>query len=403
MPDFQYIAKELTGRQVTGVISAASNQDALALLAGRQLFPVKVDAVEANRPLLSFGGRRVSQRQLATLYAQLGDLLKSGVPLLRSLELLGKQAGTPVVRAILQDVREKVSDGMRLNIAMSYHKDVFGDLVISMVRAGEEGGFLEDVLKRVAVFTEHSEELKGRVVGAMIYPMFLLGTGGLVLSVLLVWFVPRFEEIFQKQKEQGDLPAATTLLLSMSRAAQTYWILIAAALIGAVLALRWWLNTEEGKLRMDQFRLRAYGIGRIVKSLAISRFCRVLGTLLSNGVPILPSLRIAKDATGNRVLTQAIADASDNISAGKSLARPLAASGQFPDEIVEMISVGEEANNLEEVLVNISENLERRTHRELELVVRMLEPILLMILAAIVLFVAIALLLPILQTSSLAG
>jgi general secretion pathway protein F/type IV pilus assembly protein PilC len=151
---------------------------------------------------------------------------------------------------------------------------------------------------------------------------------------------------------------------------------------------------------MDTFRLRAWLLGRIVRNLAVARFCRVLGTLLHNGVPILQSLRIAKDATGNAVLSRAIADATENISEGKSLARPLEASGEFPPDIVEMISVGEEANNLENVLVNIADNLERRTNRELDLAVRLLEPIMLVIMAGVVLFVVVALLYPILQSSS---
>jgi general secretion pathway protein F/type IV pilus assembly protein PilC len=402
VPDFAYIARELTGQQVTGTVSASSQQDALAMLSSRQLFPLKVDlAAQPGGARQSLFGRRVGARQLAVFYSQLADLLKSGVPLLRSLELLEEQTSNTGFQQVLQDVREQVADGSRLAEALSRHKKVFGELVLSMVRAGEEGGFVEEVLKRTAAFTDHQEELKGKVVGAMVYPIFLLGFGFIVVAVLLVKIVPKFEKtVFANLAQRGELPWATTTLLGISNFAQRYWLLIALAIVAAIYGLRQWLATEQGRWRADRFRLKAYGVGRIVRSLAVARFCRVLGTLLHNGVPILQSLRIAKDATGNVVLSHAIADAAENISEGKSLARPLGQSGQFPRDIVEMISVGEEANNLEQVLVDIADNLERRTSRELDLSVRLLEPLMLVLMAGVVLFVVMALLLPILQSSS---
>jgi general secretion pathway protein F/type IV pilus assembly protein PilC len=401
MPDFAYIARELTGQQVTGVVTAGSQQDALAVLSSRQLFPVRVDLAETPQSRRSFFRKRVRARQLAIFYSQLADLLKSGVPLLRSLELLEQQATNPALENVLQDIREHVADGERLHEAVNRHRKVFGELVVSMIRAGEEGGFLEEVLKRTAAFTDHQEDLKGRVVGAMVYPAFLAVFGSIILIVILVEFVPRFAEIFERMEERGQLPWATTALLGMSDFAQKYWILVAAGLAAGFYGVRRAMQTEKGRWRVDQLRLRAYGLGRIVKSLAVARFCRVLGTLLRNGVPILQSLKIAKDATGNVVLSTAIEEASENVSEGKSLAQPLAASGQFPDDIVEMISVGEEANNLEQVLVDIADNLERRTNRELDLGVRLLEPLMLMVMAAVVLFIVVALLLPILQSSTI--
>lgn len=399
MPDFQYTARELTGRQVTGVLSAGSEKEALASLAARQLFPIRIGLAASAKVQQRVVVRRVPPRYLAIFYSQLADLLKSGVPLLRSLELLSRQSTHSALKAVVQDVRDQVADGSRLCDAMRRHPRAFNDLVISMVRAGEEGGFLEDVLKRIAAFTEHQEELKGRVIGSMVYPIFLLAVGGIVVSVLMVWFVPKFEPIFENMSQRGELPWATTALLALSDYAQKYWIIVAIAVTVAVVAAQKWLATPAGKRRLDEFRLKMIGLGRIVRSLAIARFCRVLGTLLQNGVPVLNSLRISKDATANVILSEAIAQAADNISAGKSLAGPLGASGQFPEEIIEMIDVGEEANNLENVLIDISENLEKRTSREIEMAVRLLEPILLLFMAAIVLFVVVALLLPIMQSS----
>jgi general secretion pathway protein F/type IV pilus assembly protein PilC len=322
---------------------------------------------------------------------------------LRSLEILEQQSSHPTVAAVMQDIRQEVADGSRLADAMRKHPKVFNDLALSMVRAGEEGGFLEDALKRIAVFTEHQEDLKNRVVGAMAYPAFLLTACVLIVTGMLIFLVPQFKPIFERLEERGELPMATIILLSFSEFLKSYGIWVGAGLVAFAVWLVNYLKTDSGRLMVDGLRLKIKGLGPIVRSLAISRFCRILGTLLKNGVPILQSLRIAKDATGNKVLSEAIAIAAENISAGKSLARPLAASGHFPREVVEMISVGEEANNLEQVLLNIADNMEQRTYRDLELFVRLLEPIMLLLMGVLILFVMIALLLPVFQSAGALG
>ncbi|MCA9090936.1 MAG: type II secretion system F family protein [Planctomycetaceae bacterium] len=400
MPEFQYTAREASGQQVSGSITANTQQEALSALSSRRLFPLQVEMAAASVKQQSYAGKRVGARQLAILYSQLADLLKSGVPLLRALELLNRQATKPALRHVLEEIRTDVADGTRLYESFRKHPRVFNELVVSMVRAGEEGGFLEEVLKRVAAFTDHQEDLKGRVIGAMIYPIILSVFGSAVVIFLLVKFVPSFEPIFAQMRERGDLPWATTSLLAMSRFAQNYWFVLLGLGAAAIYGASRYMQTTEGRLVVDTWRLKTIGLGRIVRNLATARFCRVLGTLLRNGVPILQSLRIAKDATGNLVLSNAISNAADNISAGKSLAKPLEASRQFSEEIVAMIAVGEESNNLEEVLIDISENLERRTNRELDLAVRLLEPLMLMVMASVVLFVIVALLLPILLSST---
>lgn len=401
MPDFQYKAREMSGQQVSGVLTAATEREALATLTAKQLFPLQVSLAASSQAAEKQKNRRVPSKYLTIFYTQLADLLKSGVPLLRSLELLSQQSTHSALKVVVSDVRDQVAEGSRLYDAMRLHPKAFSPLMTSMVRAGEEGGFMEDVLKRIATFTEQQEELKGRVIGAMVYPIFLLTVGSGIVVVMLAWLVPKFNGLFETMAARGELPWATTTLMAMSAWTQKYWAVGLLAAGVAIWGLVQWLKTEQGRRKSDAFRLKAIGLGRLARSLAIARFCRVLGTLLKNGVPVLTSLQIAKDATANVILSDAIETAASNISEGKSLAGPLAASKQFPDEIVEMISVGEEANNLENVLIDISENLERRTGREIEMVVRMLEPILLLMLASVVLFVVIALLLPILQSSSI--
>lgn len=401
MPEFQYEARLASGQQTSGMLTAASEQDALGILSSRQMFPLRVSLSEESVKAASKSNKKVGNKQLTQFYTKLADLLSAGVPLLRSLHLIIEQTSHAGLKTIIQDISDQVADGTRLADAMARHPKSFNELVLSMVRAGEEGSFLEDVLKRVSAFNEHQQELKDRVVGAMIYPSFLCLAGAGIVTVMMIVFVPKFEPIFARMKERGELPVATTTLLGFSDFLQHYWIIAALILVGIGVALKRWLDTDNGREKFDMFRIKAWGIGVIVKNLAIARFCRILGTLLHNGVPILQSLRIAKDATGNRILSHAIGDAADNVSSGKSLAEPLTASGQFPKEIMEMISVGEEANNLEQVLINISDNLERQTNRQLDMLVRMVEPIMLLVMAVIVVYIIFALLYPVLMMSGL--
>ncbi len=401
MPDYNYIARELTGQQTTGVLTAGTEREALGQLAARNLFPLEIRVAESTKKQEASKRRRVGGRTLAVFYTQLADLLRAGVPLLRSITILERQTRNLTLKTVVQEIRDDVADGTRLAEAMRKHPSVFSELAISMVRAGEEGSFLEDTLTRIATFTEHQEDLKGRVIGALIYPAILVVLGTIIVAAMMIYFVPQFEPTFASLREAGQLPWATTALVGLSDTLRNYGWLILLALVGGGIALQQSLQTAAGKRRLDLFRLKMYGLGQVTRSLGIARFCRVLGTLLHNGVPLLASLKIAKDAAGNVILSEAIGAAAEQVSSGKSLAQPLSTSQQFPTDVIEMIAVGEEANNLEQVLINVADKMERTTNRQLDLVVRLLEPAMLVVMAGVILFVVIALMLPILKTSSL--
>jgi len=400
MPDFKYLAKELTGKQVSGTLTAVSEKDALSNLAAKSLFPISVVLTDESKQQASVGSRRVSAKYLTVFYNQLADLLKSGVPLLRSLQLLEDQTSHAGLKSVIQDVREQVADGTRLNDAMRRHPKAFNYLTVSMVKAGEEGGFLEEVLGRIASFNEHQEELRSRVTGALVYPVFLMVVGLVIVTVMMVYFVPEFATIFETMKNKGTLPWATTTLLGMSDAIQNYGVLMLIGIIAGIVGVVYYFQSPDGSRNLDKWKLHIPILGGILQNLAVARFCRMLGTLLKNGVPILQSLRIAKDASGNMILAEAIGNAADNVSSGQSLAVPLRASGQFSRDLIEMIAVGEEANNLENVLIGVADNLEKRTSRRIDTGVRLLEPLLLLVMAAIVTFVIVALLVPVMTMSS---
>jgi general secretion pathway protein F/type IV pilus assembly protein PilC len=237
------------------------------------------------------------------------------------------------------------------------------------------------------------------VTGALAYPLFLAVVGFVVLNVLVIFFVPKFEPIFEKLKEKDKLPMLTVGIVGLSHLMQKY-LLVVLAVAGVLFFLfRRWARTDAGRLSLDGLRLRLPGAGVIFLNLAISRFARILGTMLHNGIPILQALRIAKDSTGNKVLADAISQAAENVKGGDSLAEPLAACKHFPRDVIEIVAVGEESNNLEKVLLDIAEGLEKRTSRQLELFVRLLEPMMLLVMAVVTLVIVAGLLLPVFQMS----
>jgi general secretion pathway protein F len=233
--------------------------------------------------------------------------------------------------------------------------------------------------------------------------VFLALAGAAVVLVLMVFFVPKFETIFEKLKEQGDMPSITTALLWISNFIIEYWWLLLLGLVGAAVAVKAWASTPGGRLTIDKLKIRLPLFGPVFMSLALSRFCRILGTMLHNGIPILKALHISKDSTGNRVLSAAIEKSAENVTAGAKLADPLRKSGYFPTDIVEIITIAEEANALEKVLIDVADSLDKRTSRKLEMMVKLLEPLMLLVMAVVVGTIAVGLLMPIFKISSTIG
>ncbi|HKQ49609.1 MAG TPA: type II secretion system F family protein [Phycisphaerae bacterium] len=395
MPSFTYTARNAEGKTVSGVLTADNQQQVLRSLDEQLLFPV--DVREGGKASRGAGGRKrkVKGAKVAVLYSQFADLLRAGVPALRSLDVLHKQTSNAVFKEILREVREDLSSGQTLADAMSKHPNAFNPLHVSMIRAGEKGGFLEDVLARIAVFTERQNELRNKLLGAMLYPALLMGVGTCIIIFILVVIVPKVRSFLR-----GELPPLTKLVFAFCDFLQANGTAVAGVLAVVVIATIALIRSERGRMAMDKFSLKAPMMGKIITLVAICRFCRILGTLLHNGVPILQALKISRDSAGNRLLMEVVDESIEGVRKGTSLAAPLGRSGLFPLDIVDMIAVGEESNNLENVLVTIADSYEARTGRQIDLMVRFLEPILLIIMAVVVAVIAIALLLPILTMSA---
>jgi len=392
MPSFSYKAVRDSGQHVSGVLTAENYQVALRLLEEQALYPIKVsEGVESGGSGFA-GRRRVKAAQLTTFYSQLADLLKAGVPMLRSLDVLSRQASSGAMSLVIKELREDVAGGMALGEAMAKQRGAFSTLQSSMVKAGEQGGFLEDVLARIAIFSEKQDELWNKVVGAMIYPCILVVVGSAVVLLLMLVVVPKLREHLREE----SFNVLTYAVFGTCDFLQDYYIGVIIGVFGVLFLLSAWSKTELGRRTAAKLKLKAPVMGRIFTMVAICRFCRILGTMLHNGVPILQALRISKDSAGNEILAEVIEKAGENVKKGEALSTPLGRSGLFPPSVVDMIAVAEEGNNLETVLVQIADTNEMRTARMIDLGVRVIEPVLLVIMASVVFCIAVALLLPIL-------
>ncbi|MFH0980610.1 MAG: type II secretion system F family protein [Planctomycetota bacterium] len=399
MPTYTYKAVGPDGRAVEGTLTAENQQTVLRMLDEDSLFPVSVsEGGVAARRMIGAGRKRVKLRHVIAFYSQMADLLRAGVPMLRTLDTLGRLTSNPLLAEILKDVRETVAGGSTLAEAMSKHPNAFSPLHASMIRAGESGGFLEDVLQRLARFSERQDELRSKLVGSLIYPCILMFLGGSIVVVLMVFVVPKFRNFLREE----HFNILTKIVFHTSDFLKVYYGLVLAAVVGLLFAFWAFRQTARGRYALAKFQLKAPGYGEVYTMVAICRFCRILGTLLHNGVPILQALKISKDSAGNVILADAVDKASENVKKGETLSKPLAASGLFPLDVLAMMSVAEESNTLDTMLVEVADTNEARTARKIDLAVRLVEPLLLVLMAGLVLCIALALLLPILTMSSTA-
>jgi general secretion pathway protein F/type IV pilus assembly protein PilC len=400
MAQFQYTARNATGEKISGAMEADNESIVLRFLDEKNLFPISVLNKAARRSASIQPLRlRVRARDVGIMYGQLADLIGSGVPLLRALDSLVRSTVSPRLKEILKEVRKAVADGQSLTDAFKEYPKVFPPLHTAMVQAGERADFLEDVLRSLSGFLERLEDLRSNVIGAMTYPALLSFAGITVMIGALVMFVPKFEPLL----EGIDKPLPTLIVFGLSHFIRAYWYLAALGLAGLV-ALVWTaVRSPRGIRLMEVWRLKIPVVGLALRMVAITRFCRILGTMLANGVPILQALTISKNATGSTLMADRIAAATENVREGKSLTEPLAEGGLFPDQVLAMLTVAEESNRLDGVLLQIADTIERRTNRQVDQAVRLVEPVILCLVAMGIGFLAMGLLLPVFTMASALG
>ncbi len=403
MPQFAYVARSLDGTTTKGSISAASRHEAVHELRQQSLFPITLKNTEAGAfPWARFSLQsRVSPEALGSHLAQLADLLENGVSLLESLDVIAKESTHQQLARTFTEVRGFVAEGISLEDSFARYPLLFPEISVSIVRAGSEGGFMEDALRRVAEYLERQAELRGRITAAMAYPLFLCFAGVTVTIFLMLFIVPRFQKLFDRLIESGaGLPAITQILLSVRLILLNYGWLIGLVLLGFAILVRQGLSTEWGRQIADRWLLRIPQLGDLIRQNAVSRFCRILGTLLTNGVPLLRALEISGKSIGNTLLEKAIVISAQNVSAGETLSRPLAESGLIPAATMAMIRIAEESNSLDRVLIKIANTIDKKIQRRLDILVRLIEPVMLLVIAGAVLFILLGLLLPVYDMSN---
>lgn len=371
-------------------MQADSEAAVIRALDEKRLFPVRV-AERVTAAQSGLGGR-VRARDVGILYAQLSDLLGADVPALRALDILARVTVNKRLAALIGKVRDDVAAGKSLADSMAVYPAAFTPLHVAMVRAGERAGFLEDVLSNMAQFIERQDELQAKVIGALVYPSVVVSVALTVILGVLLFMVPQFKSMFETLK---TIPWPTAVLFATSDLVLALWPLVLLVVVVGIIGSWGFLTSDQGRRVWDRWRLRMPLVGKAARLIAITRFCRILGTLLKNGVPVLQALAIAKDATGSVMLAESIAQAAENVRAGQTLADPLKASGLFPLEILEMIAVAEESNQLEKTLLGIADTVERRTNRQVDLAVRLIEPLVLILIAGGIGFFGVALVYPI--------
>jgi type II secretory pathway component PulF len=408
MPTFSYRALRADGKMADGVLEAAGRPDALRQMETLGLRPVNVSektggaakknsAAKATGNLsFNFASKKVSAKELENFTRLLSSLLAAGVPLSRAMVILGKEASSPVAQAKWKDLHNKVVDGMSLADAMAKSPETFPRVYVAMVEAGEAGGFLDVVLAQIAEFQSREKELKSKVMVAMLYPSILFVLALVVLVVLLVFFIPKFQKVFASI--HGSLPLITQVIIAASDVLRHYGLFVAAGLAGIGFLVRAWVVSEKGKRAWEGIVLKSPLIGPLIAQFAMARFCRMLGTLIGAGVPLVHGLNVARRSIGNQILVDAVAQAIERVQQGGRLGQSLAdCRTLFPGSVLEMISVAEESGKLDVELVRVAAVTEVDLDRNLKTAVAFAEPLMLFLIAGFIGIIFIGMLLPVLS------
>lgn len=411
MPNFSYKATDPSGKIIKGVIEAADDQGVVAELDGKGYIPIRIESAGKNAGkknnrkwpdiTLKLPGRfsRLSAKETTLFTQDLSALLAAGLPLDRALEILIDTSGSPKFKQIVREILFSVQKGHYLSDALLQHPKVFNRFYVNMVKAGEAGGILEDVLRRLGDFLETVQETKEYIKSALLYPAFLVGVGGLSIIVLLTFVIPRFSMIFDTMGQ--SIPAATQLLLTVSETMKNWWWLMAGIIIIAVIGFRQYAATESGRLRLDTIKLKIPLVSDLTKKVEIARFSRTLGTLVHSGVPILPALVLVRDIISNQVISSALEEVHNRVKEGEKLAGPLADLGLFPSLAIQMITVGEETGRLDEMLLRVADNYEKIVRNLIKRYIGMLEPVMILGMGVVIGSIVITMLMAIFRMNDL--
>jgi type IV pilus assembly protein PilC len=420
MARFNYVALDTRGQEATGLVEAPSSNAAISQLRQAGYFPTSVieeaisspDGQEgrdraakmarttkprAKKGIVLFQRKKVKSKILMIFTRQLATLIDSGLPLLRSLNVLSKQERDKVLKNTINKIADSVQSGSTFSDALALHPRIFNDLYVNMVKAGEVGGVLELVLTRLSEFQEKAAKIKNKVVAAMVYPGIVMTMAVAIMGFLLVFIVPKFEVIFHDLLGDKPLPPVTRFVIGASDSLKNHGLVVLGVIVVAVTLYKFIGRTRRGRLTIDSFKLRMPLFGNLNRKTAISRFARTLGTLVTSGVPILQALNITRETAGNASIARAISQVHDSVKEGESIVQPLEASRVFPAMVVSMVDVGEETGKLPEMLLKIADVYDDEVDNAVAALTSMLEPIMIVFLAVIVGTIVLALFTPLIS------
>jgi type IV pilus assembly protein PilC len=423
MPKYNYVAMDSRGKETKGTLDVANQNEAISRLKDMGYFPTKV--TEAEKPKAKGGEKKkggapstagkgkggkmsininipglsgkVKSKSLTTFTRQLATLVDAGLPLLRGLRVLEKQEKNPTLRRILGDLALSIEGGSTFSEGLAQHPKVFNRLFVNMVKAGELGGVLEVVLNRLSEFMEKAQKIKGKVKAAMFYPVAVLVVAVIILAILMVFVVPKFKAIFADMLEGRPLPSFTNLVLGISDMIAHHAIETVIGLVVFGIVLKLLLKTKIGKKVFDKVALHFPVFGDVISKVAIARFTRTLGTLISSGVPILQALNIVRETSGNVIVADAVRAVHESVKEGETITAPLEASRVFPPMVISMVDVGEQTGALPEMLMKIADTYEDEVDNAVSAMTSLLEPIMIVFLAVIVGSIVIALFMPLIM------
>ena len=407
MPKYTYIAIDREGKDVKSDIDADSESKALDSIRALNIFPTSIRLKQALSPQPLRGSYtkphsflrrgfqfRVRQSDVTEITEQFATLMSAGLPVVRSLDILLRQLRPGSLKNAISEVKEDVESGSSLSESLNKHPEIFDKLYINMVRAGEAGGVLDEILIRLASYREKAQRLQQRIISALLYPSAVISTACCILLFIMMIIIPKFEAMF-KEMEIGVMPLMTRVLMGVANILVSYWYLLLPIPLVAAIALKLIVKTQSGRLFVDRIKLHLPVFGVIISKSSISRFCRTLGTLLQSGVPILEALSIIRDATGNQVVANAIGTVRDSIKQGDTIAEPLSRSGVFDDLVVNLVQVGEETGELDKMLIKVADTYDNQVDVRVGAMMSLLEPFLIIGMGFIVGFIVISLFMPI--------
>jgi general secretion pathway protein F len=406
MPVFEYHGLNKTGKNVRGTLDADNLRSARARLKKDGIYVIdlkdKTKVVKRTKSSKPIAGKSVNVQDLSLMTRQLATLLRANVPLVESLSAVSEQVENETLSEAVSDIKSMVNEGATLHKSMAKYPKIFNKIYLSMVEAGETSGTLDVILIRLAEFTEAQHALNSKVKSAMLYPilMFFITSG--LLMVLFIFVVPKIMTIFEGSPEL-HLPWYTVVVFNLSGFMVDYWYIIFGGVFLGLIVFFNWKRTPGGSAQWDAIILKLPIVGRLARTIAVSRFSRTLATLLTGGVPMLGAMGIVRNVVNNEVIAKAVDNARDNISEGESIAGPLKRSGQFPPLVLHMISIGEKTGELEVMLTQVSESYDFQVKTDVEGMTALLEPLMIVVMGCVIGFIVFSIMIPMFELLNLGG